>query len=56
MVKNLAAKLGVPPAMALKMLAKHLPGIIDKLTPDGKVPSGTKNINGQDILGKLIRK
>lgn len=56
MINNLAGKLGVSPAVALKMLAKYLPVIVDKLTPDGKVSNQTAGINVQDILAKLMKK
>ncbi len=56
MVKNLAAKLGITPAKALSMLAKHLPNIVDKLTPDGKVTGQAGAVNVQDILAKLMKK
>ena len=56
MIKNLAGKLGVTPAVALKMLAKHLPGIVDKLTPDGKISGQAGAVNVQDILSKLMKK
>jgi uncharacterized protein YidB (DUF937 family) len=36
-VNALAAKLGVDPAQASHFLAKYLPKVVDKLTPEGKV-------------------
>jgi YidB-like protein len=36
MVKNLAAKMGLPADKIAEMLAQHLPQAIDKVTPDGK--------------------
>jgi uncharacterized protein YidB (DUF937 family) len=39
MVKGLAAKMGLPADKIAEMLAQHLPQAIDKVTPDGKVPS-----------------
>jgi len=38
-VKELAAKLGLPADKLAEMLAQHLPQAIDKVTPDGKLPS-----------------
>src|SRR6478752_3043940 len=35
-VQALAAKLGIDPNQASELLAQHLPGIIDKMTPEGK--------------------
>ena len=37
-VKALAAKAGIPPDMAGAAIAQLLPGIVDKLTPNGQVP------------------
>ena len=39
MVKNLAAKMGLPADKIAELLAQHLPHAIDKVTPDGKLPS-----------------
>jgi uncharacterized protein YidB (DUF937 family) len=39
MVKGLAAKMGLPADKIADMLAQHLPQAIDKVTPDGKLPS-----------------
>lgn len=39
MVKGLAAKMGLPADKIAEMLAQHLPHAIDKVTPDGKLPS-----------------
>jgi uncharacterized protein YidB (DUF937 family) len=39
MVKALAAKMGLPTDKIAEMLAQHLPQAIDKVTPDGKLPS-----------------
>jgi uncharacterized protein YidB (DUF937 family) len=38
-VKELAAKLGLPVDKLAELLAQHLPQAIDKVTPDGKLPS-----------------
>jgi uncharacterized protein YidB (DUF937 family) len=38
-VKALAAKAGISPDMAGGAIAQLLPGIIDKLTPNGQVPA-----------------
>jgi uncharacterized protein YidB (DUF937 family) len=37
-ISQFAAKAGVPTADAGSVLANLLPTVIDKLTPDGKVP------------------
>ncbi|MFZ0496074.1 MAG: YidB family protein [Methylocella sp.] len=38
-VKELAAKMGLPVDKLAELLAQHLPQAIDKVTPDGKLPS-----------------
>jgi uncharacterized protein YidB (DUF937 family) len=38
-VKALAAKMGLPADKIAEMLAQHLPHAVDKVTPDGKLPS-----------------
>jgi uncharacterized protein YidB (DUF937 family) len=38
-VKALAAKMGLPPDKIADMLAQYLPQAVDKVTPDGKLPS-----------------
>jgi uncharacterized protein YidB (DUF937 family) len=38
-VKGLAAKAGISPDMASGAIAQLLPGIVDKLTPNGQVPA-----------------
>jgi len=39
-IQNLAEKTGVSSTDVSSMLAQHLPGLIDKLTPDGVIPEG----------------
>jgi len=39
-VKQLAARMGISPEAVSAKLAKVLPGAIDKLTPNGKLPEG----------------
>jgi uncharacterized protein YidB (DUF937 family) len=36
-VKQIAQHLGVPADEALKMLAEHLPGVVDQASPNGKI-------------------
>ena len=50
-INSLAQKAGVAPDKASSMLSQLLPGIVDKLTPDGKIPaSGNLLAKGLDIL------
>jgi uncharacterized protein YidB (DUF937 family) len=49
---NIASQLGVDSSMASGQLAQMLPGLIDKLTPDGSVPQGGLG-NAGDLMGML---
>jgi uncharacterized protein YidB (DUF937 family) len=55
-VSQIAAKLGISNTAALAMVAKFLPLIVDKLTPDGKITQKSSNINVQDILGQILKR
>jgi len=44
-ISQMASQIGISPEAMSKQLAKVLPGVIDKLTPEGKVP-------GQDLLSQ----
>ena len=37
-INQLAARVGIPPAIASAALARILPVVVDKLTPQGKLP------------------
>jgi uncharacterized protein YidB (DUF937 family) len=53
-ISSLAQRAGVSPDMASSLLAQVLPGIVDKLTPDGKVPeTGNLLEQGLNILKGL---
>ena len=49
---EMAAKFGITPDVLAGQLAQHLPGVVNKLTPDGTVPSDTSGILGQ-LMGML---
>lgn len=51
-VGAIAGKLGIDPAQASGQLSDLLPGLIDKLTPDGQAPAGGLG-NAGDLLGML---
>jgi uncharacterized protein YidB (DUF937 family) len=40
-IETIAQKAGLPPGEATALLAKILPGLVDKLTPEGNVPAET---------------
>ncbi len=49
---NIASQLGIDPHIASGQLAQMLPGLIDKLTPQGAIPSGGLGNSG-DLAGML---
>ena len=57
-IQQIATKLGTSTDNATKNLAQYLPQVIDKLTPDGKLPESNELISkGLDALkGKLFGK
>ena len=36
-IQSLAAKLGIDPTRASEVLAEHLPNVVDRMTPQGKI-------------------
>jgi uncharacterized protein YidB (DUF937 family) len=53
-ISSLAQRAGVAPDVASSLLAQVLPGIVDKLTPEGKIPeSGNLLEQGLNILKGL---
>lgn len=55
-VKNIASKLGMDSNAVTSQLSNLLPDVVDKLTPDGKVPEGDILSKGMDMLGGLFGK
>lgn len=55
-IGNLASKLGMDNNALTSQLSNLLPDVVDKLTPDGKVPEGDIMSKGMDILGGLLGK
>ncbi len=51
-VKALAAKAGISPDQAGSAIAQLLPGIVDKLTPNGEIPAHN---NVMEMLGGLLQ-
>ena len=51
-VKALAAKAGISPEAAGSAIAQLLPGIVDKLTPNGQVPAHNSVM---DMVGGLLQ-
>lgn len=51
-VQGLASKFGVNPSELAGQLSSVLPGLVDKLTPDGHAPAAGLG-NGGDLIGLL---
>jgi uncharacterized protein YidB (DUF937 family) len=51
-VTNAASQLGLDPSQLSGQLAQMLPGLVDKLTPDGTAPAGGLG-NAGDLMGML---
>ena len=49
-IQQFAAKVGIPPEQASAKLAEYLPQIVDRLTPNGQVPSGNVMELGKSLL------
>lgn len=43
-IAEMAAKFGINPETLSAQIAEHLPTVVDKLTPDGEVPSESGNL------------
>jgi len=55
-IKNIASKLGMDSNTVTSQLSNLLPQVVDKLTPNGKVPEGDIINKGMDMLGGLFGK
>jgi uncharacterized protein YidB (DUF937 family) len=51
---NLATQAGLAPKEAASQLSSLLPGLVDKLTPDGALPEGGALQQGLGLLKKLL--
>ena len=51
---GIASKLGLNMNDLSSQLSNLLPGVVDKLTPEGKVPEGDIMSKGMDMLGGLF--
>ena len=54
-VGELASKAGISQDQATSQLSELLPKLVDKLTPDGKIPQGDLMSKGMDILKGLMK-
>jgi uncharacterized protein YidB (DUF937 family) len=55
MVTKLAARAGVSTDDIASHLAQLLPQVVDKLTPEGKIPQGDLLSKGMDLLKGLMK-
>ncbi len=55
-LKNIASKLGMDTNAVTLQLSNLLPEVVDKLTPNGKIPEGDILGQASDLLGKLFGK
>lgn len=53
---GIASKLGLNVNDLSSQLSNLLPGVVDKLTPEGKVPEGDIMSKGMDLLGGFLSK
>jgi len=56
LIGQLASKVGVSPDVATSKLTEILPGLIDKLTPEGQVPESGLLLQGLDFLQSNLPK
>ncbi len=54
-IRQLAAKAGLSAEQVSSHLSELLPNIIDKLTPDGKIPTGDLMSKGMDLLKGMMK-
>jgi uncharacterized protein YidB (DUF937 family) len=56
-IEEVAAKLGVPPAIASSIVAEVLPGIVSHLSANGQVASGQSNLMemGEGLLKNFMK-
>jgi uncharacterized protein YidB (DUF937 family) len=55
-ISNLASKIGMDSNALTSQLSNLLPDVVDKLTPNGKVPEGDILSQASDLLGGLLGK
>ena len=53
-IRQLAEKSGISIEAAKAQLAELLPSLIDKVTPEGKIPEGGLLDKGRELLGSLF--
>lgn len=54
-LSDLAAKAGLSSGDVASSLSEQLPGLIDRLTPDGQLPSGDLMAQGMDLFKGFLK-
>jgi uncharacterized protein YidB (DUF937 family) len=54
-VNQLASKVGIPANQITSQLANLLPGVIDKLTPNGQIPQGDVASEAMNLLKGFLK-
>jgi uncharacterized protein YidB (DUF937 family) len=54
-ISQIAQKSGLPVGDVTSQLSKLLPQVVDKLTPNGKIPQGDIMAQGMDLLKGLMK-
>ncbi len=49
-LKDIAGKLGMRPTEIVDILSRHLPKVVDKLSPKGKIPEGDVSSDLDDLV------
>jgi uncharacterized protein YidB (DUF937 family) len=55
-IKDIGSKLGMESNEVASQLSNLLPQVVDKMTPEGKIPEGDVLSKGKDLLGGLFGK
>ena len=54
-INQLASKTGLSAEQVASQVSELLPKVVDKLTPDGKIPEGDKLAKGMDLLKGFLK-
>jgi uncharacterized protein YidB (DUF937 family) len=54
-ISQIASKAGITPEALTSQLTQILPKLVDKLTPEGKIPQGDLASKGMDLLKGMLK-
>ncbi len=54
-INQIASKVGLPADQLSSQLANLLPGVIDKLTPEGQIPQGDVSSQAMNLLKSFLK-